>query len=70
MRISSRLCANRLRGNQKVGMFRPKICAQRNDLAIAEAGGPSGLKRAQSCYAQRLPFDKYILVHPLYGNQL
>jgi hypothetical protein len=41
-RLTFRLCGNRLRGNQKVGMFRPKVCAQRNDPAIAEAGGPQG----------------------------
>jgi hypothetical protein len=25
-----------------VGMFKPKVCAQRNDLAIAEAEPPTG----------------------------
>jgi hypothetical protein len=29
-------------GEGAVGMFRPKVCAQRNDLAVAEAEPPAG----------------------------
>jgi hypothetical protein len=40
MRSISR--ADKLCRSNSVGMFRPKVCAQRNDLDIAEAEGPLG----------------------------
>jgi hypothetical protein len=49
-----------LRGNQKVGMFRPKVCTQRNDLAIAEAEGPQGPEAHTDLLCEVRAYTKFL----------